>query len=69
MIVKIQKPLQMNMVDTKAFVCNENREYKFFTPMTKELDEHFGYKYKIFADVKVSGDNMKINKILPDQGW
>jgi hypothetical protein len=67
MIVKLQRALAPSTAPVLAY--NERRAWQKFLPLTPELAALFGNKVKIFADIEIVGEDMIIEKIVPDRAW
>ena len=74
MIVKLQRPLYAfgkNAKSARRSVIMYNRDKSVerlvdYSPALKAL---FGGKYKIYADVKINGDEIGVNGLVEDPGW
>lgn len=66
MIVKLQRPVDR---PGPALAYSERHAWQKLLPMTPELLNLFGEKFKIYAEVEIVGPDMIIEKIIPDRAW
>lgn len=71
MRVKIQRSNGKTWLTAKDECLIFNREMmkEWMIKITPEIQEAFGDKYKIFADVDIKRNKLTINKILKNQNW
>lgn len=69
LVVKIQQPLASSEPDPEAYVYDQNRRFQQLVPMSPELRELMGTRPKIYARVRLEGDGMTVEQVLPDQSW